>query len=112
MDLAAWYRSHGESVFRRCRRLSNSDEQARDLMQEVFLRAHKYKKTYKGGSPLSWLLTIADRTAYDAMTYDDIAHELSLNEKTVRRSLDKFLIHARAFSEKTNATFESGGSHA
>lgn len=130
------------------------------------MRAHKYKKTYKGGSPLSWLLTIADRTAYDAlrkmkqkpksaidvselkafetishtqrretvrqllhstdertalivirryfdeMTYDDIADELSLNEKTVRRSLDKFFKHARAFSEMTNATLESGGTRA
>ena len=86
MDLAAWYRTYGEAVLRRCRRLSDGDAQARDLLQDVFLRAHRYRHTYRGGSPLSWLLTIADRVAYRALQQerrapvDDIAERM----KTLR----------------------------
>lgn len=66
-DLDAWYRAYGEAVFRRCRRFVRSDAAAMDLVQDTFLRAHKYRSSYRGGSPLSWLLTIADRASLDVV---------------------------------------------
>lgn len=63
-DLDAWYRSHGEAVFRRGRRLMGADDLAWDVVQETFLRARKYATSYRGGSPLAWLLTIADRVGF------------------------------------------------
>ncbi len=66
-DLDAWYRSHGEAVYRRGLRLLGDDAAAWDLVQETFLRARKYLGSFRGGSPLSWLLTIADRCAYTTL---------------------------------------------
>jgi len=155
MDLSAWYLRYGEPVLRRCRRLMADDALAHDLLQETFLRAHKHQRSYRGGSALSWLLTIADRACFDALkrrarlpvaadgelpstvealdlwpsavrrdfvrtllshtdertalivirryfdelSLDDIAAELQLNEKTIRRSLTSFLAHARTFDQ-------------
>lgn len=162
LDLEGWYRSHGEAVHRRGRRLLGSDDAAWDLVQETFLRARRYGSSYRGGSPLSWLLTIADRVAYDVlkkrkeltpledvevfladeagdrtepaarlrlvrtllgrtdertalmvvrryfdeMDLQSIAAELDVNERTVRRALEKFLEDARQFATK------AGGVHA
>lgn len=66
-DLDAWYRAYGEAVFRRCRRFVRSDAAAMDLVQDTFLRAHRYRASYRGGSALSWLLTIADRASLDVL---------------------------------------------
>lgn len=65
IDVNAWYRQYGEAVFRRCHRMVQDRPLAMDLMQETFLRAHKYQGSYRGDSALSWLLTIADRCALD-----------------------------------------------
>lgn len=55
-------------MFHRARRLMRRDDTlAWDVVQETFLRAHKYRHTYAGGSMLSWLFTIADRVAFDAI---------------------------------------------
>lgn len=68
VDVEAWYRRYGESVYRRCLRLTRSPTTALDVTQEVFLRAHRYGSSYRGEvSPLSWLLTIADRCSFDAL---------------------------------------------
>ncbi|MGQ0504585.1 MAG: RNA polymerase sigma factor, partial [Myxococcaceae bacterium] len=54
-------------MFRRCLRLVGEEPLAMDLLQETFLRAHRYQRTYRGPTPLSWLLTIADRSSFDAL---------------------------------------------
>ena len=67
MDIEGWYRRYGESVYRRCLRLCRDEQHAIDLTQEVFLRAHRYRDTYRGeASPLTWLFTLADRCFFDA----------------------------------------------
>lgn len=67
MDIEAWYRRYGESVFRRCLRLCRDEHQAIDLTQEVFLRAHRYRETFRGdSSPMTWLFTLTDRCFFDA----------------------------------------------
>lgn len=60
------YRRYGESVHRRCLRLCRDPQQALDLTQEVFLRAHRYRSSYRGeASPLTWLFALADNCFFD-----------------------------------------------
>ncbi len=66
-DVAAMYDRYGEAVHRRARRMMRQDAAALDVVQETFLRAHRYRSSFRGGSGLSWLLTIADRVALDAI---------------------------------------------
>jgi RNA polymerase sigma-70 factor, ECF subfamily len=67
VDINGWYRQYGEPVYRRCLRIVEEESLAMDLMQDTFLRAHRYQSSYRGPSPLSWLLTIADRASLDAL---------------------------------------------
>ncbi len=67
VDINGWYQQYGEPVFRRCMRIVGEESLAMDLMQETFLRAHKYQSSYRGPSPLGWLLTIADRTSLTSL---------------------------------------------
>ncbi len=66
-DLDAWYRRFGEAVHRRARRIVRDDALAHDVVQETFLRAHRYQKTWAGGSALVWLFTISDRVSFDLL---------------------------------------------
>lgn len=156
-DINHWYRQYGEAVFRRCLRIVAEEALAMDLMQETFLRAHKYQSTFRGASPLSWLLTIADRCALDALRsrqpapdpeevarfleeeadpaepvftshtlipkllacadektrqivlhryfdeleLQEIADRLDINERTVRRRLERFLESARRLASRS-----------
>lgn len=68
VDIDSWYRRYGEAVYRRCLRLSRNEHKAWDITQEVFLRAYRYRKSFRGQSkPLSWLFTIADRCFFDTL---------------------------------------------
>jgi RNA polymerase sigma-70 factor (ECF subfamily) len=150
VEIEGWYQLYGESVYRRCLRLCRDRSQALDLTQEVFLRAHRYRESYRGeATPLAWLSRLADRCFFDsikrppALALDEvlsfvaserdgaerefvdhdlvlrllsrspedvqaivmhryfdelelqaIARRLGLNERTVRRKLQRFLEHA------------------
>ncbi|MBN2498489.1 MAG: RNA polymerase sigma factor [Deltaproteobacteria bacterium] len=156
VDIEAWYRRYGESVHRRCLRLCRNPTQALDLVQETFLRAHRYRRSFRAeSSPLTWLFTIADRCFFDTLRkkqpiacedvesfvreeesgaelvftrhdlvarllarapgdvrqivvfryFDElelqqIADRLGVNERTVRRKLERFLSRARKFARK------------
>jgi len=65
LDLDQSYRRFAEAVFHRARRSLRDDALADDVVQETFLRAHKYQHSYSGGSQLSWFFTIADRVIID-----------------------------------------------
>ncbi|MFC1610856.1 RNA polymerase sigma factor [Myxococcota bacterium] len=151
VDVDAWYRQYGDSVLRRCLALTDDWSCALDLMQEVFLRAHRFKDSYRGeAKPLGWLYAITNRCFADSLRnkhrvdtqelvvflreeedglevaltrhalvasllgrvppemrdiviyrfFDDlqiaeIAKRLGINEKTVRRKLERFLKSAR-----------------
>lgn len=63
-----WYRLYAASVHRRCRRLLGDETLARDATQEVFLRAHLQASALRRiDSPLSWLLTVADRHCFSQL---------------------------------------------
>lgn len=157
MDIEGWYQRYGESVYRRCLRLCRDRSQALDLTQEVFLRAHRYRDSYRGdATPLAWLFRLSDRCFFDSirkpapLTLDEvraftagerdggerefgdhdlvlrlltrsaedvraivmlryfdeldletIAERLGLNERTVRRKLQRFLEHAEKLARGT-----------
>lgn len=68
MEIEGWYQRYGESVYRRCFRLCRDRSQALDLTQEVFLRAHRYRESYRGeATPLAWLFRLADRCFFDSL---------------------------------------------
>ncbi|NVJ27063.1 MULTISPECIES: RNA polymerase sigma factor [Myxococcus] len=63
-----YYRRYGEAVHRRCLRLLGDEALAWDSTQEVFLRVHENLKSLRAaGSPLSWLLTVADRQCFSVL---------------------------------------------
>lgn len=64
-DVASGYRRFGEAVHYRALRSLRDRALADDIVQETFLRAHAARSSYRGGSELSWLLTIADRLVID-----------------------------------------------
>ncbi|WIG92697.1 sigma-70 family RNA polymerase sigma factor [Myxococcus sp. SDU36] len=63
-----YYRRYSEPVYRRCQRLLNDDALAWDTTQEVFLRVHaNLKQVRDANSPLSWMLTLADRQCFSLL---------------------------------------------
>jgi len=81
VDIDSWYQRYAESVYRRCLRLCRNEQQAMDLTQEVFLRAHRYRESYQGtGKPMAWLFTLADRCFFDSLDRRPLAIPIPLDE--------------------------------
>jgi len=55
IDVADLYRKHGAMVFRRARAMVGDVEQARDVVQEVFLSLHLQHAALHQGGLISWL---------------------------------------------------------
>ena len=54
------YRTHAAAVFALCRRMTGNDRDARDLVQDVFVRAWERLRTFRGESSLlTWLHRLA-----------------------------------------------------
>lgn len=53
------YREHGHAVLRRARRLLRSDEDARDVMQDVFLDIFKHPERFEARSSIATYLYAA-----------------------------------------------------
>jgi RNA polymerase sigma-70 factor, ECF subfamily len=54
------FERHGAAVYRRCRAMLGDEAGARDAVQEVFLKAHVQRATFRGeASPFTWLYSIA-----------------------------------------------------
>jgi RNA polymerase sigma-70 factor (ECF subfamily) len=55
---------HLDSANNLARWLVRSGEDAEDVVQEAYLRAHQYADGFRGGDARAWLLTIVRNTAY------------------------------------------------
>jgi RNA polymerase sigma-70 factor (ECF subfamily) len=54
------FERHGAAVYRRCRGMLGDEASARDAVQEVFLKAHVSRDSFRGdASPFTWLYSIA-----------------------------------------------------
>lgn len=79
-DVEDLYRRYGHVIFRRCRALLGREEEAKDAMQEVFIRALKYGRGFRRGKkPLPWLFGIATRLCFDRRRL--LARAVSLNKE-------------------------------
>ncbi len=67
-DIEALYSQYGSSVLHRCRQLLGNEAAAWDAMHQTFVRAIKYRGSYRAESqPRTWLFTIATRVCMDEL---------------------------------------------
>src|SRR6185295_12624900 len=59
IDVDALYQKYGPMVLRRCRRILGDDDEALDVMQEVFVRVWTHRETLDVKYPSSLLFRIA-----------------------------------------------------
>lgn len=63
LDITALYRRYGDLVLGRCRTLLRNDADAQDAVQEVFLKLHRYRDSFRGdSSPSTWIFKITTTT--------------------------------------------------
>lgn len=66
-QLADLMRTCGDSVLQICQHALNDADAARDLRQEIFVRAFEKLSDYRGEGPMrNWLLAMAKKRAIDA----------------------------------------------
>jgi RNA polymerase sigma-70 factor (ECF subfamily) len=66
--LAELYRSYGHLVVRRCRSILRDEAEAKDAMQDVFVRAMRYPRSVaQADSKLQWLYRTAERCCFDRL---------------------------------------------
>ena len=58
LEFETVYREHADYVYNLCFRLSGAESEADDLLQETFMRVHRYLSGYAGGSLRGWLRRI------------------------------------------------------
>ena len=77
---------HLDAAFRLARSLTESDEDAEDMVQEAALRAFRYFRTFSGGNGRAWFLRIVRHICYDCYghklnrtedAFDEDAHTAS-----------------------------------
>ena len=56
---------HLDSAYRLARLLVKRDEDARDVVQDAYIKAFKGFKGFRGGNPRAWILMIVRNTAYN-----------------------------------------------
>ncbi len=63
MDVEQLYRRYGDMVLGRCRTLLGNEADAQEAFQEVFLRLHRYRKSFRGdASPTTYLFRVTTTT--------------------------------------------------
>ncbi len=72
---------YGDSLLGYLTRMTGSIEQAEDLFQETFKRAHEKADTFRGSRLKPWLFTIATRVAIDDFRRRKRLQVISLNQK-------------------------------
>jgi RNA polymerase sigma-70 factor (ECF subfamily) len=69
---------HLDAAYALARWLTRNQEDARDVVQEAFLRALRYFDSYRDGDPKSWLLKIVRHTCYSWLARNRPADVTSL----------------------------------
>ena len=63
LDIPALYRRYGDLVRGRCRTLLRNDADAQDALQEVFLKLHRFRESFRGeSSPSTFIYRITTTT--------------------------------------------------
>lgn len=56
---------HLDAAYRLARSLAETDDDAKDIVQEAALRAFRYFRTFSGGNGRAWFLRIVRHSCYD-----------------------------------------------
>lgn len=68
LDVAALYHRYGDLVLGRCRTLLRNEADAQDALQEVFLKLHRYRDSFRGeAAPSTFLFRITTTTCLNRM---------------------------------------------
>src|SRR5215467_11677099 len=62
-DFQRVFLPHLDASYNLARWLMKNDVDAEDVVQEAFLRALRFRDSFRGGEPRAWLLTIVRNTA-------------------------------------------------
>ena len=63
LDIAALYERYGSMVHGRCRALLGNDADAQETTQEIFLKLHRYRDSFRGeASPSTYLFKVTTTT--------------------------------------------------
>ena len=66
--IAGLYERYGHALFRRCLTLTSSEEDARELLQEVFCQFWRRRDAFEGrASPFTYLYRIATNLSIDKL---------------------------------------------
>ena len=67
-DIESLYNRYGSNVLHRCRQLLRSEPAAWDAMHQTFVKAIKYRGSFRGDAePMTWLFSIATRVCLDEL---------------------------------------------
>lgn len=77
-------------IYNYCYRMTNSQEDAEDLAQEIFIKVYKNLKSFKGNSKFStWIYRIAYNTCIDKYRKKEVATvSLTLNSDEEEKEID------------------------
>jgi len=68
LDIPALYRRYGDLVLGRCRTILRNDADAADAMQDVFLKLHRFRDSFRGdASPSTFLYRITTTTCLNRL---------------------------------------------
>ncbi|MCO4743671.1 MAG: RNA polymerase sigma factor [Proteobacteria bacterium] len=70
LNVEALYRRYGDLVLGRCRTLLRNEADAQEVCQEVFLRLHRYRSSFRGdAAPSTYLFRIATTASLNRLRY-------------------------------------------
>jgi RNA polymerase sigma-70 factor (ECF subfamily) len=84
IDVDALYQKYGPMVLRRCRRLLRDEDEALDVMQEVFVRVLKNRRTLSAEYPSSLLFRIATNLSLNRLR-DNLRHPMLPGDEILGR---------------------------
>ena len=92
LDISALYRRYGDMVLSRCRTLLRNEADAQDACQEIFLKAYRYRDSFRGdASPSTWLFRIATTTCLNTLRSRRRRPEDPVEEMPPQPSVDSVL---------------------
>jgi RNA polymerase sigma-70 factor (ECF subfamily) len=103
VDIAGWYEKYGPMVIRRCRSILRNEEEAMDVVQDVFVNLIRWKKRLQGQYPSSLLYTMATNACLNRLrnrkreTPDDFAlgdERFAMTEESYGQTEAKLLTEA------------------
>lgn len=92
LDVTDLYRRYGDLVFGRCRTLLRNEADASDAVQEVFLKLHRYRDSFRGeASPSTWLFKITTTTCLNRIRTRKRHPEDPIEEMPIQATTDSVL---------------------